>query len=141
MHIAIAILISLPTGYLLGIFLHSGWPRRAMQTMLLIDELREHEGAYIQISCDNPEPETRQDQACVTVCDDWTDWQERTFYAETVLDALHAAKLQRDLSATIETVMQGQNKVPVRRLSNCSLDHCPDYDACITRLACLHPKK
>jgi len=84
----------------------------------LIDELREHEGAYVQISCDNPEPDTKQDQACVVVCDDWTDWKERSFYAETVLAALQAAKFQRDCSATIETVMKGHDKV---RLEACSI--------------------
>lgn len=110
----------------------------------LIDELREHEGAYVQISCDNPEPETRQDQACVTVCDDWTDWQERTFYAETVLAALQAAKFQRDCSATIETVMteQGKTRVPAHQFdANCSLESCPDYLECLHANRCKMPKK
>lgn len=76
----------------------------------LIDELREHEGATVEIACDNPEPETRQDQACVFINDDWTDWEARRFDGETVLDCLQKAKFQRDCSQTIETIMKSQGK-------------------------------
>lgn len=140
--IFIGIVLALALGYLLGIFLHGGWPRRAMQSMLLIDELRAHEGATVEIACDNPEPETKQDQVWVSVTDDWTDWEPRRFDGETVLDCLQKAKFQRDCSATIETVMtaQGKERVPAHFTDNCSHEDCPHYHDCLYAKRCLNPK-
>lgn len=61
---------------------------RNLAEIALIHELRREEGHSVTILCDNPEGPPNN---AVEVCGDWTDWQDRRFEGQTLLDALKAA--------------------------------------------------
>ena len=65
------------------------------ETVALITELRTGEGAAVQITCDNPEPDSLSDQCQIGVSDSWTNWDWRFFRAPTVLEALRMAARAR----------------------------------------------
>src|SRR6185437_13396263 len=54
----------------------------------LIDELRAEDGCSIQLLCDNPDPPPKN---AVNVSGDWTNWEDRRFEGETLIDCLRAA--------------------------------------------------
>lgn len=56
----------------------------------LIESLRAPEGSTVMIICDNPDF-NGQPNSAVECCGDWTDWNERRFTGENVLEALQAA--------------------------------------------------
>ena len=55
----------------------------------LVESLRAVEGHSVTLLCDNPD--FNEQPNCVEVTGDWTDWQERRFVGETILDALREA--------------------------------------------------
>lgn len=62
--------------------------------MIAINDLRAAEGASVTILCDNPE---YSGAACaIEVCDDWTDYINRRFEGETVLEALVNALVAKE---------------------------------------------
>ena len=61
---------------------------KAMRVFNAIESLRKNEGAAVTIPCDPPEFGNRM---WISVCDDWTGWDERRFEAENIIDALEAA--------------------------------------------------
>lgn len=65
---------------------------RALETVGLIDALRDDEGNAVTISCDNPEGPPNN---AIEVTADWTDWEPRRFEGDNVLDALRAAAFSR----------------------------------------------
>ena len=60
--------------------------------MILVHDLREPEGATVEICCPNPEGPPNE---AVLVVDDWTGWVEERFTGETLVDALGAALAAR----------------------------------------------
>lgn len=66
----------------------------SLEIVEAVNELRENEGATVTIPSENPEPETPETRMYVTVCDGWTGfsgWQDESFEAKTLLEALRAA--------------------------------------------------
>ena len=54
-----------------------------------VNELRAEEGSSVTISCDNADfggPASH-----IEVCSDWTDWKQRGYYDQSVVDALESA--------------------------------------------------
>lgn len=74
---------------------------RAEDTLALIDELRESEGSSVLISSDNGEPETHSERCCIGVIDDWTSFETRNFYGESVIECLRAAVRAKGETANI----------------------------------------
>lgn len=64
---------------------------RAEDTVAIINELRSSYGASVEIHADNDDPDTKEEQCVISVIGDWTQWNERTFYGESVLECLRAA--------------------------------------------------
>lgn len=62
---------------------------RLVAEMTAIHALRAGEGHSVTILCDNPDFDGPNN--AVEVCADWTDWKERRFTGETLLEALQAA--------------------------------------------------
>lgn len=56
--------------------------------MMRIDDLRENEGASVNVLCDNPDGAPNN---AIEVCDDWTGWEPRRFEGDTLMRALNAA--------------------------------------------------
>lgn len=56
-----------------------------------IDLLRSSEGNSVTINSDNPEADRSEDQSCVDVCGDFTDWKVQRFYKATWTEALAKA--------------------------------------------------
>jgi hypothetical protein len=69
----------------------------AYQIMTLVDRLREKEGAAVTIVCDNPDFNGQPDRA-ISVCDDWTNWEERTFRGKFLITCLQDALAAREAS-------------------------------------------
>lgn len=67
---------------------------RSVAIVQAIDALRENEGAMVTICCDNPDYNGLPNCA-IDVCDGWTDWEEESFRADTVLDCLQLALKSR----------------------------------------------
>lgn len=67
----------------------------------LINQLRESEGSGVELISDNPDFDG---PACaIRVTDGWTAWEPRTFYGETIQEALTSAmkaRTQEDPSST-----------------------------------------
>lgn len=62
----------------------------------LLDALRSPEGASVTFCCTNPDtPDNGLPAECVVVVDDWTNWQDREFRGETLLDCMMAAEADR----------------------------------------------
>lgn len=70
---------------------------KALECWLIVEELRANEGASVEILCDNPDF-NGQPNCVVVLYDDWTHWKEQRFGADTVLEALRAAKTVRDIA-------------------------------------------
>lgn len=62
-----------------------------LQVLNLIDALRKDEGHAVTIVCDNPGPGPAN---AVEVCGDWTEWKDRRFTGNTLLEALSVAYLE-----------------------------------------------
>jgi hypothetical protein len=56
-----------------------------------IEQLRAAEGDSFTICCDNPEAVEPETRVAVDVCGYWTDWNERRFIGESVLQCLAKA--------------------------------------------------
>jgi hypothetical protein len=56
----------------------------------LVETLRANEGHSVTLICDNPDF-NGQPNCAVDVCGDWTDWGQRRFTGDTILDALRDA--------------------------------------------------
>lgn len=69
----------------------------AAEIIALIDKLRFDEGDSVTILCDNPDFNGQPDRVIV-VNGAWTDWQDRRFGADTLVQALRAAVGSRQLS-------------------------------------------
>lgn len=69
----------------------------AIESWSIVEELRAPEGASLTLICDNPDFGPGPN-AAVDIVDDWTAWKTRRFGADTVLEALRAAKTVRDVS-------------------------------------------
>lgn len=54
----------------------------------LIDQLRDDEGSCVGIYCDNGD---FGPNSSITIIDDWTGWEERSFFGDSVIDALEQA--------------------------------------------------
>lgn len=78
----------------------------ALESWLLIEQLRANEGATIEICCSNPDFNGQPNEV-VVITDDWTAWKPRRFGADTLLEALRAAKTVRDIE-TRETNAHGR---------------------------------
>ncbi len=64
-----------------------------------IEILRSDEGDSVTICCDDPEANEREKQVAIDCCAWWTDWNERRFYGESVLQCLAKAVQVRALLA------------------------------------------
>lgn len=78
----------------------------AIEAWSLIEQLRANEGATIEICCSNPDFNGQPNEV-VVITDDWTAWKPRRFGADTLLEALRAAKTVRDIE-TRETNAHGR---------------------------------
>lgn len=58
----------------------------------LIQELRDFEGSSVGIYCDNADAGPN---CSITVTDDWTNWEEKAFFGDTVIEALERALAAR----------------------------------------------
>ena len=83
---------------------------KALEMVELIEQLREHEGAVLEIVCANPEFNGLPNEV-VDITDDWTGWKPRRFGGHTLLEALRAAKTVRDI-AMRETDAHGRERKP-----------------------------
>lgn len=70
--------------------------RTAVATCAAIEWLRSCEGDTVQILCDNPDPDGRDDQAAVICCGGWTNYQDERFNGDSVLAALDRACRARE---------------------------------------------
>ena len=68
------------------------WNKRAKPDprLALIEALRADEGSSVTILCDNPDF-NGQPNCAIEVNGDWTDWKDRRFTGDTVLDCLQKA--------------------------------------------------
>lgn len=96
----------------------------AIECWSIVEELRAEEGATIEIGGSNPDFNGQPNEV-VIVTDDWTAWKPRRFGAETVLLALRAAKMCRDI-AMRETDAHGRSRPPA--LATCAKT-CPTVEA------------
>jgi hypothetical protein len=69
---------------------------RAIEIARLIDVLRSDEGDSVTILCDNPDF-NGQPNCAIECCGDWTGWLHKRFAADTLLDALSMAMVERNL--------------------------------------------
>lgn len=68
----------------------------ADEIVRLINVLRADEGDSVTILCDNPDFNGQPN--CAIICNgDWTGWVDKRFAADTVLDALSMAMVERNL--------------------------------------------
>lgn len=63
--------------------------------MRYIEELRREEGDSVRILCDDPEASTTDKRLAIECNGSWTDWQDRRFYGESVLQCLAKAVCAR----------------------------------------------
>lgn len=67
-------------------------PNAALAFCVALEAIRTGaEGNTVLIACDNPEADHINQQTCVDVCADFTDWKEVRFYGPTPLEAMIAA--------------------------------------------------
>ncbi len=81
-------------------------PDEKIKAWNLIDALRTPEGHSVTILCDNPDFNGQPSYA-IEVCGEWTEWTEKRFNGETMLEALgeaHDAMTAYEL-AHLETSM------------------------------------
>lgn len=62
----------------------------AVESWMILEQLRAPEGAQVTLICDNPDFGMGPN-AGVEIIDDWTAWKTRRFDGDTVLDCLRAA--------------------------------------------------
>lgn len=102
--------------YVRATFRRRGWPAANKSALLeaslariaeleqeraLIDALRAEEGATLTFVCDNPDFNGQPN--CLIICaGSWTDWKDRHFPADTIIDALRLAKDAMDAAAKAE---------------------------------------
>lgn len=65
------------------------WALNSLAVMALLNELRAGDGDTVTLCCDNPDFEGPDN--VVECCADWTDWKDRRFTGDSLLDALTAA--------------------------------------------------
>jgi hypothetical protein len=77
----------------------------AIQIITDIEQCRSaEEGNSIEILCDNPDPDTGEDAACVVAFADFTDWEQVRFFGPTWPAALRkAADASRAFAAKSKT--------------------------------------
>jgi hypothetical protein len=63
--------------------------------MRYIEQLRSGIGASVTILCDNDDATYKDQSVAIEICDDWTDWKDRRFYGESVLQCLANAMIAR----------------------------------------------
>jgi class 3 adenylate cyclase len=63
--------------------------------MRYIEQLRRGEGDSVTILCDDPEAETTDRRLAVVCNGGWTEWTDRRFYGESVLQCLARAITER----------------------------------------------
>jgi hypothetical protein len=69
---------------------------REVEIVRLIDVLRSDEGDSVMILCDNPDFNGQPN--CAIICNgDWTGWVDKRFAADTILDALSMAMVEKNL--------------------------------------------
>jgi hypothetical protein len=71
--------------------------------MRYIEQLRAEEGDSVTILCDDPEAESADRRLAIDCNGAWTDWRERRFYGESVLQCLA-------LAVTARTYLTGATK-------------------------------
>lgn len=69
--------------------------REAGEAMRLIDELRVGEGDSVTILCDNPGDFDASFKVAIDCNGDWTNWQDRRFKGQTVLECFTDAAAAR----------------------------------------------
>lgn len=71
----------------------------AKDVLGMIDQLRKNEGSSVIIHCSNPDFNGLPNE-CISVVDEWTEWEERDFRDNTLLGCLQAAiKARNERSA------------------------------------------
>lgn len=61
-----------------------------------LDYLRENEGAFVEIHCDNPEFDNSYDDCSIMIADDWTNDEELIIGGKNLADCLaKAAQMKR----------------------------------------------
>lgn len=55
----------------------------------MINELRANEGAELILYCDNPN--FKGNNNAIAIIDDWTDWKEKRYEGETLIECLQKA--------------------------------------------------
>jgi len=63
--------------------------------MRYIEQLRSGIGASVTILCDNDDATYKEQSVAIEACADWTDWENRRFYGESVLQCLAKAVIAR----------------------------------------------
>lgn len=80
----------------------------------LVNELRAEEGDSVTILCDNPDFNGQPNSA--VICNgDWTNWQDKRFAADTVLDALAMALTERKLPSPRDVIAESNGHHWVQR--------------------------
>lgn len=72
-----------------------------------LNDLRGEYGSIITILCDDEEAWTRDKQMAIEVCSDWTEWNPRRFYGESILQCAAKAVHSRDALAAIRQSAKG----------------------------------
>lgn len=62
----------------------------AAECWSIAEQLREPEGAEVILLCDNPDFNGQPNNA-IEICDSWTQWTNKRFTGDTMLDCLRAA--------------------------------------------------
>jgi len=73
-------------------------PEEKIEAWNLVDALRAPEGDSVTLLCDNPDGPPNNAIECNG---DWTDWNDRRFSGETILECLreaHSAKIDAEQS-------------------------------------------
>lgn len=83
----------------------------ALECWSIVEQLREHEGAVLEIVCPNPDFNGLPNEV-VDITDDWTGWKPRRFGGHSLLEALRAAKTVRDIMVRVETDAHGRERKP-----------------------------
>jgi DNA polymerase IIIc chi subunit len=63
-----------------------------------LERLRANQGAGVELTCDNEETDAANQVVTVSVTDEWTNWQPRSFTGRTLIDAIENAEHERSLA-------------------------------------------
>lgn len=89
---------------------------RETEIVRLINELRANEGNSVTIPCDNPDFNGQPN--CAVICNgDWTDWQDKRFAADTLLDALSMAFVESKLPTPRKVVAESNGHHWIERFN------------------------